>query len=463
MGRQSGDTMRNWLHVTKRLMVSLCAVAVVYSLSTSASSASDGRWSPATGVGGPAIQDLVFGPGNVPWALFDNEYGSRAKPQIARLTSRYSLVEQHRIPGVPGYKSSDRLYVNRRGVGAVLSNLTEACNGCMGPLMGIGVLAWRPGKAPSRPLVLTGNRVAGPSIAISSTGTIAVAFATWQAVWEKGYVLAIDRVSKGRIIGAQEIPISREDVPVDTEVVPVNGGGFRAEWQLGGFYGLTGLETAEVSASGLLSAGAFVPWPYEMNPSPISRAIVRSDPRGDEVALWPAKEPEFGKGTVPTVEWELASRMPGGSWSMPQLIGNIEGENINEIAVAITPAGRFTVVWTSAEKKQMVLGGVAGDPASSAVPLQRHPEDFTETFQHLVLTTTDRVVAIWQAESGFPISKSFIEAATSVDGIHFSAPKRISPTHWCRDALLVPDHVGGALASWRCGGRRANGYARYRP
>jgi hypothetical protein len=244
----------------------------------------------------------------------------------------------------------------------------------------------------------------------------------------------------------------------------MDGGGFRAEWQLGGFYGLTGVETAEVSAGGLLSPGAFVPWPYEMNPSPISKGILRSDPRGDEVAIWLAKEPKFGEGTVPVVEWELASRAAGGSRSAPQLIGKTRGEDINETAVAITPTGRFTVVWTSAEKKQMVVGGVAGGPASSAMPLQRHPTGFTESFQKLVLTTTGRVVAIWQAESGFPISKSFIEAATSVDGIRFSAPRRISPTHWCRDALLVPDRVGGALASWRCErGRRANGYACYRP
>jgi hypothetical protein len=199
--------------VTKRLMVASCVMVVVYLLSATASSASGGRWSPAAAGGGPAIQDLVFGPGNVPWALIDDEYGSRAKPEIARLTSRYSLVDRYRIPGAPGYISSDRLYVNRNGVGAVLSNLTEACNGCLGSLMGIGVSAWRPGKAPSRPRVLTGNRVAGPSIAISPAGTVAVAFATWQATWEKGYVLAIDRLSNDRIVGAQEIPVSREDVP----------------------------------------------------------------------------------------------------------------------------------------------------------------------------------------------------------------------------------------------------------
>jgi hypothetical protein len=291
--------------IRKYLVGALCAMGVVCFLSATPSSASAGRWSPPVAVGGPAIQDLVFGPGNVPWALFEDGYESRGAPQIARLTSRYLLVDRHRIPAVPGYRRSDRLYVNRKGAGAVLSNLMQDCYACLGPPMGVGVSAWRPGKAPSRPLVLTGNRVGDPSIAIGSTGTI---------------------------------------------------------------------------------------------------------------------------------------------------------------AVAITSTGRFTVAWTSAEKTQMAVGGVAGDSPSIAMPLQRRPTGFTERFQQLALTTTGRVVAIWQAESGFPVSKGFIEAATSVDGIHFSPPKRISPTNWCGDALLAPDRVGGVLVSWKCRrSRRDNGYSHYRP
>lgn len=91
-----------------------------------------------------------------------------------------------------------------------------------------------------------------------------------------------------------------------------------------------------------------------------------------------------------------------------------------------------------------------------------------ERFQRLALTTTGRVVAVWNTDRGSKESTS-LEAATSVDGVHFSRPQRISPTKHpmpgCPDELLVPDRAGGALAWWSCEnkGHRVNEYTRYRP
>jgi hypothetical protein len=305
---------------------------------------------------------------------------------------------------------------------------------------------------------------AGPGIAISADGTTAVSYSTW----EKEHTLVVDLLSHGRIVGVQEIPIAFAEIPISAEVLAASGGSFRAEWELRKtLEGLVGIETAEVSSGGLLSPGVFVPWPYKSNAPRVSDGIFRSDARGDEVAIWPAKELQFREGVTPA-EWYLASRSAGGAWSSPQLIGTTGEEGANEIAVAIGLTGRFTVVWTSAESQQMVVGGAAGSQVSNPMPLQRRPTGLTERFQQLALTTTGRVVAVWSTDRGSKVSTS-LEVATSVDGVHFSRPRRISPTkhHICGylDKRLVADRAGGALVWWSCGneGHQINEYARYRP
>jgi hypothetical protein len=68
----------------RRLIVALCVMAVACSLLAAISSAAGHGWSPPIAVGGPRIQDLVFGPGNVPWAVFNDEPGSppiRGRPK----------------------------------------------------------------------------------------------------------------------------------------------------------------------------------------------------------------------------------------------------------------------------------------------------------------------------------------------------------------------------------------------
>jgi hypothetical protein len=305
---------------------------------------------------------------------------------------------------------------------------------------------------------------AGPGIAISAAGTTAVSYATW----EKEHALVVDRLTGGRIVGVQEIPIPFADIPISAEVLAASGDGFRAEWELRRTSeGLVGVETAEVSAGGPFSPGVFVPWPYESNTPRVSDGIFRSDARGDEVAIWLAKEPQFREGVAPVTGLDLASRSAGGEWSSPRLIGTTGEEGANEIATVIGPTGRFTVVWTSAESRQMVVGGTAGGQVSNPMPLQRRPTGLTERFQHLALTTTGRVVAVWNTYRASGDS-TYMEAATSVDGIHFSRPQRISPTKHrmpgCLDEL-VTDRAGGALVWWSCEnkGHRVNEYARYRP
>jgi hypothetical protein len=442
-------------------------------LSAAISSAATHGWSPAVGVGGPRIQDLVFGPGNVPWAMFNDEPGSSPHPrapQVARLTRRYALVERRPVPGVPRYDSSVQLYVNQSGVGAALSTLTPAgSDGEMGTPLGIGVSAWRPGKAPSQPLVLTPNvrEDVGASAAISPSGMTGVTYATYET--EAKFV--VDRLTGGRVVSAHEVPIPSADIPISTEVLAVGAGGFRAEWKLArAKEGLAGVETAEVAADGVFSPDVFNSWPYEPGAPRVSGGVFRSDARGDEVAIWPPTEPPFREGVEPVTEWELASKSAGGTWSSPQLIGTTGQEGANEIAVAINPTGRFTVLWTSAQSRQMMVGGAAGAQASNPMPLQRRRTGLTERFQRLALTTTGRVVAVWNTyrDSGAERLTS-VEAATSTDGIHFSRPQRISPNkrpmRGCLDELLAPDRAGGALAWWSCenDGHRVNEYARYRP
>ncbi|MGO9760441.1 MAG: hypothetical protein ACLP1Q_04155 [Solirubrobacteraceae bacterium] len=458
----------------RRLNVALCVIAVACSLSAAISSAATRGWSPAVSVGGPRIQDLVFGPGNVPWVVFNDEpfYGSSphpSAPQVARLTRRYALVDRRPIPSVPGYESSVRLYVNQSGVGAALSTLTPAGGGELAPPIGIGVSAWRPGKAPSQPVILTHNvrEDEGASIAISASGTTAVSYATY----ETGAKFVVDRLTGGRVVSVHEVPIPSADIPISAEVLAASGGGFRAEWKLAGtMEGLAGIETTEVTADGVFSPDVFVPWPYEPGAPRVSQGIFRSDARGDEVAIWPTKEPPFREGVEPVTEWDLASKGAGGTWSSPQLIGTTGGEGANEMAVAIDPTGRFTVLWTSAQSRQMVVGGAAGAQASNPMPLQRRPTGLTERFQRLALTTTDHVVAIWNTYRDSRAEElTSVEAATSMDGVHFSKPQRISPNkrpmRGCLDELLVPDRAGGALAWWSCenDGHRVNEYARYRP
>jgi hypothetical protein len=456
-------------------VVALCVMVVACSLLAAISSAATRGWSPAVAVPDLQIQDLLFGPGNVPWVVFNDEpfYGSSPHPkapQVARLTRHYALVEPRPVPSVPGYESSVRLDINQSGVGTALSTLTPAGGGDLAPPISIGVSAWRPGKAPTQPVLLTHNAREGEraSIAISASGTTAVSYTTYEEEPEPKFVL--DRLTRGRIVSVHEVPIPSTDKPISTEVLAASGGGFRAEWKLKSSDYLAGVETAEVSAGGVFSPEMFVPWPYGSNSPLIADGIFRSDTRGDEVAIWPTKEPPFREGVEPVTEWDLASRSAGGTWSTPQLIGTTGREGANEIAVAITPAGRFTLLWTSAQSRQMALGGAAGAQASNPMPLQRRPTGLTERFQRLALTTTGRVVAIWNTYRDSSAEElTSIEAATSTDGIHFSKPQRISPNKrpmlGCLDQLLVPDRAGGALAWWSCenNGHRVNEYARYRP
>jgi hypothetical protein len=455
-----------------RSIVALCVMAVACSLSAAISSAATNGWSPAVGVGGPEIRDLVFGPGNVPWVVFDDEPGSSSQPsapQVARLTRLYALVDRRPVPAIAGYESSVRLDVNQSGVGAALSILTPAGDGDLAPLVGIGVSAWRPGKAPSQPVVLTHNvrEDEGASVAISASGTTAVSYTAYGTEPK----FALDRLAGGRVVSVHEVPIPSADIPISTEVLAASGGGFRAAWEMRRTMGgLTGIETAEVAADGIFSPGVFVPWPYEPNAAQVSQGIFRSDARGDEVAIWPTKEPPFQEGAEPVTEWDLASRSAGDTWTSPQLIGTTGAEGANEIAAAIDPAGRFTVVWTSAQSRQMTVGGAAGAQVSNPMPLQRRPTDLKERFQQLALTTTGRVVAVWNTYRDSSAEElTSVEAATSTDGIHFSKPQRISlnkrPMRGCLNQLLAPDSTGGALAWWSCehDGHRVNEYARYRP
>jgi len=459
----------------RRLVVALCVMAVACSLLAAISSAATHGWSPAIAVGGPRIQDLLFGPGNVPWVVFNDEpfYSSSPHPrapQVARLTRRYALVDRRPVPSVPGYESSVRLDLNQSGVGAALSTLRPAGGGDLAPPISIGVSAWRPGKAPSQPVVLTHNtrEDESASIAISASGTTAVSYTTYQTEPEPKFVL--DRLTGASIVSVHEVPIPSADIPISTEVLATSGGGFRAEWKLKSSDYLAGVETAEVSAGGVFSPDVFVPWPYGSNSLLIANGIFRSDARGDDVAIWPTKEPLFREGVEPAIEWDLASRSAGGTWTSPQLIGTTEGDDANQIAVVIGPTGRFTVVWTSAQPRQMVVGGAAGAQASNPTPLQTRPTGLTEGSPQLALTTTGRVVAVWNTYLDSKAEElTSVEAATSMDGIHFSKPQRISPNkrpmRGCLDELLVPDRAGGALAWWTCehDGHQVNEYARYRP
>jgi hypothetical protein len=280
-------------------------------------------------------------------------------PQVARLTRRYALVDRRLVPSVPGYENSVRLDVNQSGVGTALSTLTPAGDGDLAPPISIGVSAWRPGKALTQPVVLTHNarEDEGASIAISASGTTAVSY----TAYETGPKFVLDRLTGGRIVSVHEVPIPSTDIPISTEVLIASGGGFRADWEMRRtMEGLAGIETAEVAADGIFSPDVFVPWPYESNAPRVTQDIFRSDARGDEVAIWPAKEPPFRERVEPVTEWDLASRSAGGTWTSPQLIGTTGGEGANEIAVAIDPTGRFTVIWTSAQSRQMAVGGARG-------------------------------------------------------------------------------------------------------
>jgi hypothetical protein len=455
----------------RRLVVALCVMAVACSLLAAISSAATHGWWPAVAVPGPRIQDLLFGPGDVPWVVFNDEPGSSSHPsapQVARLTRRYALVDRRRIPGIPGYENSVRLDINQSGVGSALSTLTPAGGGDLAPPIGIGVSVWQPGKAPTQPVVLTHNAREDErtSIAISASGTTAVSYTTYEMEPEPKFVL--DRLTDGRIVSVHEVPIPSTESPISTEVLAASGGGFRAEWKLArSMEGLAGIETAEVMADGVFSPGVFVSWPFEPSAPRVSQGIFRSDARGDEVTIWPTKEPPVG--AEPVTEWDLASKSAGGTWITPQLIGTTGAEGANEIAVAITPAGRFTVLWASAQSRQMTVGGAAGAQASNPVPLQRRPTGLKERFQRLALTTTGRVIAIWNTYRDSKTEElTSVEAATSTDGIHFSKSQRISPKRpmrSCLDELLVSDRAGGALAWWSCenDGHQVNEYAHYRP
>ncbi len=390
------------------------------------------------------------------------------------MTNRYQLVDRHRIPVVAGDETiASGLELDPSEAGDVLLELVPRCE-CHAPPTGVAVAPWRPGKAPGRPLILTRERYRGPSIAINADGMADVLWATEDAV-------AVDRVRGGRLLGEQEIRMADGHVPNSAEVLPSPTGGFLSAWELRAGrpyspseFDLVGVDSDEARRNALFSTPVFTPWPAQnlLGFNGVSAATLMSDGRGDQVLVW---DEGIGGYTGTETDLYVASRRAGRRFNAPQFLGeSVFGSYGAE--VAMSAAGRITLIWNPAvPSKLLVTGGYAGRRLSAPSPMWPASSGLTESEPRLVVTPRGRVIALWatqRGEYGAPIAaSSVVDAATSDDGVTFTAARRISVggrnIHGC-DAprLLTLDRAGGALAGWSCRFHRhesVNEYARYRP
>ncbi len=432
-------------------------------------------WLPAIAVHGPAVEQVAFDSRDVPWAAFDGgaPYPALKMPVVARLTNRFQLIDRHRIPVVAGDETNViGLELNASEAGDVLLQLEPRC-ACHAPPTGVAVAPWRPGKAPGRPLILTSEVSRGPSMAINADGVAAVLWATAKAV-------EVDRVKGVQLLGDQEIRVEDGHIPNSAEVLPSPTGGFLSSWELraGGQseseFDLVGVDSDEARRNGLLSTPVFTPWPAQnlLGFNGVSEAKLVSDVRGDQVLVW---DEQIGYRPGTETDLYVASRRAGRPFSAPQFLGESVSGNYG-VQIAMSAVGRITLIWNpTVTSKLRVAGGYAGHRLSAPSPLWPASSGLAETEPRLVVTPRGLVIALWatrRGEYGAPTAaSSVVEAATSVNGVTFTAPRRISidghDIHGCDNPrLLTLDHTGGALAGWSCRFHRhesVNEYARYRP
>ena len=228
-------------------------------------------------------------------------------------------------------------------------------------------------------------------------------------------------------------------------------GTLRATWMSG-----TNVETSEAGAGGVFSEPISVLAPYPYLWANTSRSFV-SDARGDQAVTWTER-------TEHSLDSYVSSRRADGTFGPPQLLAGAESA-----ALTMDPAGRITVIWrSSAPLILMAASGTAGEPLGEPSTVWIAPPGEQSSWIKSVLTSTGIVIATWQIHTEGE-TRSAVESATSVDGVHFGPVHRLSTpsTHFnkCIQTVLAPDRVGGALVGLTCSdsqGHSVNEYARFR-
>ncbi len=430
-------------------------------------------WEQTVAVHGPTVQHVVFDSHDTPWVAVGGEASFPfVAPFIARLTRDYRFADVQALPRIPGQQVTgvDEMAVNASGMGDLLLDYRPPPDPeDKVPPNGAAIAGWRPGHPIGRAIELAGDTHGGPSMAIGSSGTAVVLWASSDGVVD------VARTRSGHLLGTQEIQIADGHVPNGMEVLPSPTAGFLASWSLsaGGTgqgaseFELVAVDSDVTSRTGVFGEPVLTPWPAHMTSAlGVSEANIVSDARGDQVALWSVTNAGMtGLGE----DIYVASRRAGKPFSASQFIG--EGEfPLTSSRLVIGPTGRITVVWQRDRLGEiLVAGGYAGHPLSTSHPIWDGGYGETESEPLAVMTTRGQVIASWAVEQGSP--NAMIMAATSDDGLHFSKAQRISIggryIHGCgHPALLVPDRTGGVLAAWSCTYHRhqtINEYARYRP
>jgi hypothetical protein len=439
-------------------------------------------WLPAVAVKGPKIQQVVFGPNDIPWVTYEPNHRNSASPgpSIAHLTSDYGFADVHPGPHIPGMETTHiELALNKSGVGDVLLNDTPPREPeDKVPPNGVAISAWQPGRPVGTPIGLARETDRGPSIAIDPAG---VAVVLWVESGETQTVKAAS-VRAGRLLGEQAITSHDGRVVNSVEVLQSPTGGFMASWELrsggGGSapFELVGVENAIATRDGAFSATSSTPWPLHVaGVYGVSEATLASDAHGDQVIAWTVG---VDGGTGRKEELYAASRRAGGRFSTAQLV--TEDASSLRPEIVIDPAGRITLMWQSAQwSKIMVTGGLAGHALETSRPLWVGSAHMCESAPQLALTTQDLAIAVWAVQRsedcgtlGFaPKPDATTVAAVSSDGVHFRTPHRLSTEGpgigGCGEPdILVTDRRGGAIAGWQCtlhGVEQINEYTRYQP
>jgi hypothetical protein len=443
-------------------------------------------WLPAVPVYGPAIKQVVFDAHDVPWVTFAEEmpYPAINREFIARLTDRYRFSQVQRVPVVPGDSTwVSQLLLDPNDSGYLRLGFTPPePEEVKVPPVGVAIATWRPGESFGHPLKLTGETSGGLSMAIGPSGTAVVLWVPFG----KEETVDVARVRSGHLLGTQKIPIASGHVPNSMGVRPSPAGGFTSSWTLRAGEELGGAAEFEVMAvddalappTGIFGSPVLTPLDTQApGAAPVSDATLVSDARGDQAVLWGTR-----RQGVPCCSEEaiyVASRRAGQPFDAPQLIGH--GAFVNSASqLVMGPTGRITAVWerhwvgSGAGTGTMVVGGYAGRPLDAARPLWAGSATQESYPPRLAVTSRGQAIAMWVLRPRSPQPAVF--AATSNDGVRFSAPRRLSigghGIHGCgtphaeEPHMLVADRAGGALAGWSCIykiHRTVQEYAYYRP
>lgn len=420
---------------------------------------------------------------------------------IGRLTVHDKLADTHVVPGTEGqavYRQS--MSIDRSGVGVLAWAYNVLAPGAKAQAEGVEAITWRVGRAPGKAVVLVTEQVGlwrGPSAAIDESGHAVVLFGAnrWRSPggeYLPGQEVQAAHLEHDRLLGVAPLAMTgmtikqaagtgyTENVGA-VEILRAGDEGFQASWQIvdepfgsGGPYPP---REVIVGARGESDGDFSEPVRSELTPlSPVANPPLGSfsysgtvsDGRGDQAATW-VSGPVSGIGDPSESDVAnvyIATRRAGEPLAPAQLIGQAP-YGIEEPRTAIGPTGRVTVLWHGTSHQLLVATGTAGGTFSAPRPVA--PDTGLRSIA-LAVTPRNQVIALWErhkAEGG----EGTIEATTSKDGTHFSAPRVISKRNLritdCFSPALTVAKTGAAQGEWECltntPGDAVDEFARYEP